>query len=392
MLIFEKAEHIKQLERSEKPRSSKLIRNLVTEHTDANESVSEILEKWRTCGEVRWRTVDGRHIRYKNFCKHPTCPRCNGWHKWKEKRRAVAIFKELTGGHWDRNDFSLLTVNDKKVSLGTYLDKRRDKMRNKLNYRFNQKLNGLVVLGEFELAHGRYELDCGFFAKLHFHCIVWHPHESRETIAKELKKAFRNDRDVQIKPIGKDESENLGFVQEEDEKDNEENEDDFEKHLEDCASYCADTDLTVKNYGEDTPDVLEALLVSTLSLLNGGRMGLRYQVGVRKIRKARKSSTQKSIFFMLSKCLDVRKTYFYNSLKLQELGCIHKELVAERKGIGLKATHRPKPRRLDKPSSRNHPRQLKPSNSARSFDRRRHRHGLVLNEHHRIDRMPTIAA
>ena len=260
------SEIIADYDRVERKYQGKYIVEMILAEYDYNqlpEVIQRMFQKWTKCGNKKPGFYGGRCEQITIKCRHPLCPRCNSWMKKKTAKLIAKKMRKIAKANVKSEHLSYLTINGPKLLLGNDFKPCLEKMKRKIRYRFIDKLTGIVFMGEFEIAPQLDETTGQALGKLHVHGWCFHPNHSADEILHELKIAFPNHLAVHF-------------------GEPHENKEIYE-NIEDASEYACDTDLDIDTtkFGNLTPSVLLNLLISIESIRPRGRMGLRFEVGVR---------------------------------------------------------------------------------------------------------------
>lgn len=253
-------------------------------HISLPENIRRMFQKWMLCGTKIPSFKNGRLDKITHKCRHQLCPRCNSWMKKQIAKRIAKKMRKIAKANVKSEHLSYITINGPKLILGSNFKPTLDKMKRKIRYRFTDKLTGIVFMGEFEIAPQLDENTGLVLGKLHLHGWCYHPNHSADEIASELKVAFPNHLAV-----------NFGEPH---------NHKEIYENIEDASEYACDTDLDIDTdkFGYLTSSVLLNLLVSIESIRPRGRMGLRFEAGVRTALK----DYELRLFILRSRLLCIR--------------------------------------------------------------------------------------
>jgi hypothetical protein len=244
------ADLVEAVEHSSRSRSRWIMLNLLR-HADMPPRVIKATNRIKKCEALKWRKVSGYDRSYVHRCKHPLCPACTEWLSRVEAARIWQKLQSISDGSLQQEELSWLTVNIGHLPIGAdfkLMAKSAVKaIRNKVNRRFP----ATVWAMELEI-----ELQGDETGKLHVHGLIWHPGVTRQAIRDALQARFTEERAICIKPLRS-------------------------RHLRREATralmYKADVDLRLRGWGERTPEI-----ESYESLRSRGRLGLRFEIGLRR--------------------------------------------------------------------------------------------------------------
>jgi len=226
--------------------------------------VKRFIDRLNRCGNPKiistWRGV--REIRV--GCKHPLCPYCTGWLSGKEGKKAWGKLS-AKAGNVERNALSWITINWVVLPMGSDFkpasEDLRDKFRNLLERHFPKAL----FYGGFHIA-----LTEDGMGKLHLHGWLYQEGVEPEEVIRVMARAFPEPDQLEIRGMRKGRT--------------------VDWHFKRSARYAADNDLLIDGRGSQTLKLLHDWVLSMELLRGHGRKGLRFEYGLRVIKRNPKNA------------------------------------------------------------------------------------------------------
>ena len=284
--------------------------------------IFSMLHKWDGCGTKIQGYKNSNRAMIRHKCRHQLCPRCNSWMKKKAAKKINKKIRIVAGNNRSPKDYSYVTVNGPKLLLGSDFKKELQIMKRRLRYRLGKISSDIAFIGEFEIAPQIHPKTKELIGKLHVHGWCYHPSNTRKDIKAELKIAYPDHKAIHIRSPKKDD------------------EDDLDEDVEEGAEYVCDNklDMEIDKFGIRTPEAMLNLLISIESIRPRGRMGLRFEYGI----KAAIVHYNKKYPKKRSKT--IKKTKHINNCILSLLATIRPEMVEETVGADPPCQYSPSER------------------------------------------------
>jgi hypothetical protein len=247
-------ELVKLLEKTKRKNSLPVVRSLLR-YADCTTAVEGVRRRIAKCGNggVGWTTQGYKWIRFS--CDWVGCPRCSPRLKARESQKVYSAIELRLGRAPDPDEVSYLSIHISYAGLGSDFSDDREDFRKRLRRILRQLPYKVSVCLEFEVAP-QHDL----MGKFHAHGWLLHPTGARDEIEEKLKATFDGHKVVDLQAPYSD------FVMGE---------------ILHSAEYQADVDLTLKGFGNDTPQVLADLIHSIESVRSRGRQGLRFKFNMK---------------------------------------------------------------------------------------------------------------
>ena len=231
----------------------------ILRHADSQTEIQDTIEALELCGEPMARRVGGHEIRwFYHRCKQPACEQCSIRAKEKEAERAQEKISEHAEGSINPAFLSWVSVDDKRLPLGSDFRPEAQKLKRALRYRLGRDLHSAAFHGGLEIAVQGQE------GMLHVHGWLYHPGTPRAKVREILKRSFKGHKAVHVTQMhsNKKTKENISTAT---------------KYA--CKGIGNKREDIVQEYGTDAPEVLARWIRSMNSMWSGGRRGLRVEIG-----------------------------------------------------------------------------------------------------------------
>lgn len=314
MLESELANKIIKYDNSEGRARANLFIELIEqsgEHYTFSKKERDAFNKLKNCGMPTIRTFpDGTSKEYKHKCHQVLCHKCNDYDRFalgqKVLKKIEALFPR---GEIDENCISTVTINLDKAPLGSCLKDTTDNFKEIITDLLKRHLPDVTMLGHFHVATQKTECLYNPNAMPHYHALIVHKHNSLADVKTCLKKLFPSPNAVQVDSLHGNKS--------------------TEDNINIYSAYAHNITFKYDDYKNHTGVVLAKYFKSVESLRRGGRNGLRFEPGYRRIKNKVNKEREVSFLRLRERLKRIRQNKLEKEShnKFPKDSCIHKRLV-----------------------------------------------------------------